>query len=256
MAAVTTTALKPHCTGNALALFGERYATIPHCAGNGTVRHRTALYDTALCGEWHCMIPHCMGNGTVRYRAEWVTILYNTILYGEWLCTVPHCTGESRSLARGQDIINDIDASLALCTLGMGDAPGAGELYMGVLGRTGEKHVEVKRLLVCRVCLCNARVVRVVLVVRVVRVVRVPCVCAARTVRLYCMCMGAAGLYIGVVERTGKKHVEVHFFFCWVCAHIVRVVCVRNFLCSARAYARRTFACLCWRWPARSMCPW
>ncbi|CAM9838728.1 unnamed protein product, partial [Hapterophycus canaliculatus] len=46
-----------------------------------------------------------------------------------------------RTAGRG-GLVDDADAALAFCRFRMGDAPGAGEMYMEVLGRTNEKHLE------------------------------------------------------------------------------------------------------------------
>ena len=51
---------------------------------------------------------------------------------------------KSRSLSRDANILNDVDVSLAHCAKETGDAPGAAALYMSVLERTEEKHVEVR----------------------------------------------------------------------------------------------------------------
>ncbi|CAM9706004.1 unnamed protein product [Scytosiphon promiscuus] len=48
--------------------------------------------------------------------------------------------GRARTAGRGS-LVDDADAALAYCRFKMGDAPGAGEMYMEVLGRTGEKHL-------------------------------------------------------------------------------------------------------------------
>ena len=55
--------------------------------------------------------------------------------------------------------MDEADAALALCRFSMGDAPGAGEMYMEVLQRTGEKHVQVG------LWLCRALLLLVVVVV-------------------------------------------------------------------------------------------
>lgn len=45
-------------------------------------------------------------------------------------------------------VLDDVEAALARCTLNLGDGPGAANMYMQVLQRTGEKHLEVG---LCRV---------------------------------------------------------------------------------------------------------
>lgn len=52
-------------------------------------------------------------------------------------------SSESRTAGQGS-LVDEADAALALCRFSMGDAPGAGEMYMEVLQRTGEKHVQVR----------------------------------------------------------------------------------------------------------------
>lgn len=59
--------------------------------------------------------------------------------------------------------MDEADAALALCRFSMGDAPGAGEMYMEVLQRTGEKHVQVG------LWLCRALLLLLLLVVVMVR---------------------------------------------------------------------------------------
>eukprot|EP00903_Cladosiphon_okamuranus_P013727 g12780.t1 len=49
--------------------------------------------------------------------------------------------GRARTAGQGS-LVDEADAALALCRFSMGDAPGAGEMYMEVLQRTGEKHVQ------------------------------------------------------------------------------------------------------------------
>ncbi|CAM9751471.1 unnamed protein product, partial [Ectocarpus fasciculatus] len=49
--------------------------------------------------------------------------------------------GRARTAGTG-GLVDDADAGLAFCRFKMGDAPGAGNMYMEVLQRTGEKHIE------------------------------------------------------------------------------------------------------------------
>ncbi|CAM9217091.1 unnamed protein product, partial [Ectocarpus sp. 4 AP-2014] len=49
--------------------------------------------------------------------------------------------GRARTAGQG-GLVDDADAALAFCRFKMGDAPGAGNMYMEVLQRTGEKHIE------------------------------------------------------------------------------------------------------------------
>lgn len=40
-------------------------------------------------------------------------------------------------------VLDDVDAALARCALNLGDGPAAANMYMQVLQKTGEKHLEV-----------------------------------------------------------------------------------------------------------------
>lgn len=59
-------------------------------------------------------------------------------------CASSRLDGSSGSRTAGQgSLVDEADAALAFCRFSMGDAPGAGEMYMEVLQRTAEKHVKV-----------------------------------------------------------------------------------------------------------------
>lgn len=59
-------------------------------------------------------------------------------MLASWRCWLPIPRAESKG-----SVLDDVDAALARCTLNLGDGPGAANMYMQVLQKTGEKHLEV-----------------------------------------------------------------------------------------------------------------